>query len=46
MGEGTQMGWKAQKGVSSPNIYDKKLIKPLINALRKISTELNWDLSQ
>ena len=46
MGEGTQMGWKTQRGVSSPNIYDKKLIKPLINGLKKISTELNWDLSQ
>jgi ribosomal protein L37AE/L43A len=44
MGEGTQMGWKAQRGVSSPNIYDKKLIKFLINALKKISTELNWDI--
>ena len=43
MGEGIQMGWKAQKGVSSPNLYDKKLIKPLINALRKILIELNWD---
>ena len=45
MGEGTQMGWKAQKGVSSPNIYDRKLIKPLISALKKISTELNWDIN-
>ncbi|MFX1280786.1 MAG: hypothetical protein ACFFA3_15530 [Promethearchaeota archaeon] len=45
MGEGTQMGWKTQKGVSSPNIYDKKLIKPLIRALKKISTELNWDIT-
>ena len=45
MGEGTQMGWKAQKGVSSPNIYDRKLIKPIISALRKISTELNWDIN-
>jgi ribosomal protein L37AE/L43A len=42
MGNGTQMGWKAQKGISSPNVYDKKLIKPLINALKKISIELNW----
>jgi ribosomal protein L37AE/L43A len=45
MGEGTQMGWKTQKGVSSPNIYDKKLVKPLINALKKISTDLNWDIN-
>jgi ribosomal protein L37AE/L43A len=46
MGEGTQMGWKTQKGLSSPNIYDRKLIKPLINGLKKISTELNWNISQ
>ncbi|MHA1107073.1 MAG: hypothetical protein ACTSPN_15365 [Promethearchaeota archaeon] len=43
MAEGTQMGWKAQRGVSSPNIYDKKIIRPLINALKKISDELNWN---
>ncbi|TFG27175.1 MAG: hypothetical protein EU532_08095 [Promethearchaeota archaeon] len=43
MGEGTQMGWKTQKGVSSPNIYDKKLLKPLIDALKKSAKELNWD---
>lgn len=42
MAEGTQMGWKAQRGVSSPNIYEKKVIRPLINALKKISSELNW----
>ncbi|MFX0057307.1 MAG: hypothetical protein ACFE85_02490 [Candidatus Hodarchaeota archaeon] len=42
MGDGTQMGWKAQKGVSSPNIYDKKIIIPLINALKKTKSELNW----
>ncbi|MFX1467433.1 MAG: hypothetical protein ACFFB8_02135 [Promethearchaeota archaeon] len=40
LGDGTQMGWKAQKGMSSPNIYEKKLIKPLINALKSISTVL------
>jgi len=44
MGEGTQMGWKAQKGVSSPNLYDKKLVSPLIEALKKISVELNWNI--
>jgi ssDNA-binding Zn-finger/Zn-ribbon topoisomerase 1 len=43
MGEGTQMGWKAQKGVSSPNLYDKNLLKPLIDALKKTSKELNWE---
>ncbi|MFW9878641.1 MAG: hypothetical protein ACFFG0_36640 [Candidatus Thorarchaeota archaeon] len=46
MGEGTQMGWKTQRGISSPNIYDKRLIKPLISALKKISTELNWNVNQ
>jgi len=43
MGEGTQMGWKAQRGIASPNIYDKKLIKPLISALKKISVDLKWE---
>jgi ribosomal protein L37AE/L43A len=42
IGEGTQMGWKTQRGVSSPNIYDKNLITPLIKALKKIQTELDW----
>jgi hypothetical protein len=41
-GEGVQMGWKTQRGLSSPNLYDKKLIVPLIKALRKISKELDW----
>jgi len=45
MGNGTQMGWKAQKGISSPNIYDKKFIKPLISALKNISSELNWNIN-
>ncbi len=44
MGNGTQMGWKAQRGISSPNLYDKKLVKPLINALKNISHELNWTI--
>ncbi len=44
MGEGTQLGWKTQRGVSSPNIYDKKSIRQLINALRKISQELKWEV--
>ncbi|MHA2131474.1 MAG: hypothetical protein ACW99L_16030 [Promethearchaeota archaeon] len=43
MGEGTQMGWKPQRGISSPNVYDKKLIKRIINALKKITIELNWN---
>jgi ribosomal protein L37AE/L43A len=45
IGEGTQMGWKTQKGVSSPNIYDKKLLKPLIDALKKSAKELTWDFN-
>jgi hypothetical protein len=42
IGEGTQMGWKTQRGIASPNIYDKKLLNPLIIALKKIQTELDW----
>ena len=45
MGNGTQMGWKTQKGISSPNIYDKKFVRPLINALKNISFELNWTIN-
>jgi len=44
MGEGVQMGWKTQKGMASPNIFDKKLVKPLVNALNKISIEMNWNI--
>ena len=44
IGEGTQMGWKAQRGVSSPNIYDKKYVKPIISALKKVGKELNWSI--
>ncbi|MHA1149301.1 MAG: hypothetical protein ACTSR8_13785 [Promethearchaeota archaeon] len=44
LGEGIQMGWKAQKGVSSPNLYDKKKLKPLIQALKKVAIELNWEI--
>ncbi len=46
MGEGTQMGWKAQKGVGSPNIAEKKEIKPLIEALEKAAKELNWQIDE
>jgi ribosomal protein L37AE/L43A len=45
MGNGTQMGWKAQRGISSPNIYDRKLIKPLIKSLKKISIDLKWEIA-
>lgn len=44
MGNGTQMGWKTQKGIASPNLYDKKLVRLLINALKNISIELNWKM--
>jgi len=30
--------WSSRKGVKSPNIYDKSIIKPLIDALKKIET--------
>ena len=39
----TQMGWKSQRGVSSPNIYDKEILKPLIEALKKIAIEMKWE---
>ncbi|MFX1364671.1 MAG: hypothetical protein ACFFCE_12855 [Promethearchaeota archaeon] len=45
MGNGTQMGWKTQKGVSSPNLYEKNLVKPLINALKNIAIKLNWQIN-
>ena len=45
MGEGTQMGWKAQRGVASPNLYDKKLLKSLIDALINVANELNCDIN-
>jgi len=44
MGAGTQMGWSVQKGTGSTNIYDKKEIKVLINALKIIAKEINWEL--
>ncbi len=43
MGEGTQLGWKTQRGIASPNIYDRKFIRPLINALKKVSIDLKWE---
>ena len=46
IGNGTQMGWKAQRGISSPNLYDKNLVRPLINALKYISNELNWTIDE
>lgn len=43
MGTNTQMGWKSQRGVSSPNIYDKEILIPLIDALKKIAMDLKWE---
>jgi len=39
-------GWKAQRGAASPNLYDKKHLKPIINALRKVAVEMNWDIDK
>jgi len=44
MGGSTQVGWKTQKGVGSPNIYNKNDLIPLIEALKKSSKELGWDI--
>ncbi len=41
---GSKLGWKAQKGSGNSNLYNKELIKPLIDALRKLAKELNWDI--
>jgi len=43
MGMNTQMGWNSQRGVSSPNIYDKEILKPLIETLKKIEIEMKWE---
>jgi len=45
VGEGTQMGWKVSRGVSSPNFYDKKQLRPLIKAFRNAGRELKWDIN-
>lgn len=39
--EGTELTLLAKKGTCSSNIYDKKLIRLLIEALKKITNELN-----
>lgn len=44
IGDGIQMGWKAQKGVGSPNMFDKKEMKPLIEALKKAARSLDWEM--
>lgn len=42
MGEGIKMGWSVPKGTGSTNIYNKELLPPLIDALNKISKEMDW----
>jgi hypothetical protein len=32
------LAWTSRKGVKSPNIYDKKILRPVIDALKKIET--------
>jgi ribosomal protein L37AE/L43A len=32
------LAWSSRRGVKSPNIYDKSILKPLINALKKIES--------
>jgi len=41
--ENGHMGWNTKKGMSSPNIYDKSVINPLIITLEKLKKELNWN---
>jgi ribosomal protein L37AE/L43A len=38
----SSLAWNAKKGVGSPNIYDKKQIRSLIDALNRIKIELKW----
>ncbi|MBY8982639.1 MAG: hypothetical protein KGD57_06805 [Candidatus Lokiarchaeota archaeon] len=45
MMDGSKLGWKAQKGAGNSNLYDKKIIKPLIEALKKTAEELNWNIN-
>ncbi len=44
MGESNTLGWSAKKGAGTTNLYKKELLKPLIDALKKISKELNWTI--
>lgn len=39
-----QFGWNAKKGSGSTNLYDKKKIIPLINALKKAGQEMGWKI--
>lgn len=43
--EDNKLGWQAKKGSGTTNIYNKELLKPLIDALKKLANELNWELT-
>ncbi len=45
IGDGSKLGWKAQKGSGNSNIYNKKFIRPLIESLKKIAKELDWNIN-
>ncbi|MBD3194691.1 MAG: hypothetical protein GF317_06535 [Candidatus Lokiarchaeota archaeon] len=45
-GDSTKMGWKAKAGSGTTNLYNKDLIKPLIQALKKTGKELGWNLQE
>ncbi len=38
----SSLAWTARKGAGSTNIYDKALIKPLIETLKILKKELKW----
>lgn len=44
IGEGIKMGWKAQKGSGSTNIYNKQFLPPLIDAIKIMSKEMDWKI--
>ncbi|MHA1725499.1 MAG: hypothetical protein ACTSXH_11735 [Promethearchaeota archaeon] len=44
IGEGVKMGWQVKKGTGSPNIYNKELFPPLIDALKIIAKEMDWKI--
>ena len=46
LGTDSKMGWKLQRGVSSPNLYDKKEVSSIIDALYKAAKELNWNVDE
>ncbi len=44
--EDNQLGWQAKKGSGTTNIYNKESIKPLIEALKILAKELNWNIKE